>query len=97
MANAMARAIATGNGRCHGTSLSGPQCTYTYISHPSPFFLLSDAHDAERYTMRDEITTAIEIIGLALVVVGLGRIDPTIGIIAAGLILVGLGYLLGRR
>jgi len=47
--------------------------------------------------MRDEITTAIEIIGLALVVVGLGRIDPTIGIIAAGLILVGLGYLLGRR
>lgn len=49
-----------------------------------------------RSTMRQTLTTIVELVGLALVAVGLGLMYVPAGIVAAGLTLVGLGFIEGR-
>lgn len=45
----------------------------------------------------DKFTTALEVVGLALLVVAASRLGLTAGLAAAGASLLLVGYLLGRK
>jgi Na+(H+)/acetate symporter ActP len=45
--------------------------------------------------MRQTLTTIAELLGMALVVVGLTAIDPWAGVVAVGVVLVAFGVVLG--
>lgn len=47
--------------------------------------------------MRDYLTTALEVLGAAAIVVGMFTINLSAGLIAAGLGAIGVGFLEGRQ
>jgi hypothetical protein len=46
--------------------------------------------------VRDRLSTAIEIIGLATIGVGCVLIHPALGLVAAGFVVTTIGYAMGR-
>ena len=47
--------------------------------------------------MRSTLTTVIELVGITLVAAAAWSVDPRLGLLVTGLLLVGLGILLERR